>query len=132
MLQLAERLAARVGRQAVQSVTTVAEHRPQRAWRLQGLSGDRVVTTLLAIRRNLCRPLWMLPEPTLLPAEQGYPLLRGRLTLLEGPERLETGWWDDDGIARDYYTAMNPQGLRLWVFRNRSRASTWYLHGFFG
>ncbi len=132
MVQLAERLAARVGRQAVQSVTTVAEHRPQRAWRLQGLSGDRVVTTLSAIRRSLCRPLWMLPEPTLLPAEQGYPLLRGRLTLLEGPERLETGWWDDDGIARDYYTAMNPQGLRLWVFRNRSRASTWYLHGFFG
>ena len=124
MSQLVERLAARMGYQAVQSVTTVAEHRPQHAWRLQLLSGSGVVTTLAAIRQNLCRPLWMLPEPT--------PLLRDRLTLLEGPERLETGWWDEDGIARDYYTAQNPQGSRLWVFRNRKRVPDWYLHGFFG
>ncbi|MGI9272970.1 MAG: Y-family DNA polymerase [Woeseiaceae bacterium] len=133
MSQLAERLAARVGSHSVQSVATVAEHRPQRAWRIQGVLGDRALS---AIRRSLCRPLWMLPEPTLLPADQGYPLHQGRLTLLEGPERLETGWWDDDGIARDYYTAINPQGLQLWVFRNRtckhSRATSWYLHGIFG
>jgi len=132
MSQLAERLAARIGDQSVQSVTTVAEHRPQRAWRLQGLLGGKAVATLSSIRRSLYRPLWMLPEPTLLPAEQGCPLHQGRLTLLEGPERLETGWWDDDGIARDYYTAMNPQGLRLWVFRNRGRTVNWYLHGIFG
>jgi protein ImuB len=132
MSQLAERLIARIGNQSVQSVTTVAEHRPQRAWRLQGVSGGKAVTAMSAIRRNLYRPLWMLPEPVLLPLEQAYPLHQGRLTLLEGPERLETGWWDDDGIARDYYTAINPQGLRLWVFRNRSRATSWYLHGIFG
>ena len=132
MAQLAERLAARIGNQSVHSVTTVAEHRPQRAWRLQGFLGGQSIAPLSSVRRNLCRPLWMLPEPALLPAEQGYPLHQGRLTLLEGPERLETGWWDDDGIARDYYTAMNPQGLRLWVFRNRQRAANWYLHGIFG
>jgi protein ImuB len=140
MSQLAERLAARVGPHSVQSVATVAEHRPQRAWRLQGALGNRTFTALSAIRHSLCRPLWMLPEPALLPAEQGYPLHQGRLTLLEGPERLETGWWDEDGIARDYYTAINPQGLRLWVFRNRTRnrarngnaATSWYLHGIFG
>ncbi len=132
MSQLAERLIARIGNQSVQSVITVAEHRPQRAWRLQGVSGGKAVTAMSAIRRNLYRPLWMLPEPVLLPLEQAYPLHQGRLTLLEGPERLETGWWDDDGIARDYYTAINPQGLRLWVFRNRSRATSWYLHGIFG
>ncbi|MDA0705391.1 MAG: DNA polymerase Y family protein [Proteobacteria bacterium] len=128
MSQLVERLAARVGYQAVQGVTTVAEHRPQRAWRLQDFPGQ----ALPVIRYQLRRPLWMLPEPTRLSAEHGYPLLQGRLILLEGPERLETGWWDDDGIARDYYTAMSPQGLRLWVFRNRQHAPTWYLHGFFG
>ncbi|MDH4124689.1 MAG: DNA polymerase Y family protein [Gammaproteobacteria bacterium] len=132
MSQLVERLAARMGCQAVQSVATIAEHRPQRAWRLLGLPGNSVVTKLAAIRCQLCRPLWMLPEPTVLSAEHGYPWLQGRLTLLEGPERLETGWWDDDGIARDYYTAVNPQGLRLWVFRNRKHAPAWYLHGFFG
>jgi len=133
MTQLAERLAARIGNQFVHSVATVAEHRPQRAWRLQGFPGGKGIASLCAIRHSLCRPLWMLPEPTLLPAEQGYPLHQGgRLALLEGPERLETGWWDDDSITRDYYTAINPQGLRLWVFRNRSRTADWYLHGIFG
>ena len=79
------------------------------------------------------RPLWMLPEPASLRADDGMPHYRGRLTLLEGPERLETGWWDADGVARDYYLAVNPQGMRLWVFRNRRReAAGWYLHGIFG
>ncbi len=132
MSQLAERLAARIGNPSVQGVVTVAEHRPQRAWRLQELLGDRAVTMLSSIRQRLYRPLWMLPEPIVLPLEQAYPLHQGRLTLLEGPERLETGWWDNEGIARDYYTAINPQGMRLWVFRNRNRTPTWYLHGFFG
>jgi protein ImuB len=74
----------------------------------------------------------MLPEPELLPAEQDMPLHQGRLTLLDGPERLETGWWDEEGIARDYYTAVNPGGVHLWVFRNRNRTAAWYLHGIFG
>ena len=133
MAQLAERLAARIGNQFVHSVATVAEHRPQRAWRLHGFPGGPGGAALNAIRHSLYRPLWMLPEPALLLVEQGYPLHDGnRLALLEGPERLETGWWDDDSITRDYYTAMNPQGLRLWVFRNRNHAANWYLHGIFG
>jgi len=135
--QLAERIAARIGTQAVQGITTVAEHRPHSAWRLQGLLCDKTTSILsmarrLTVKRGLQRPLWMLPEPALLPAEQGLPLHQGRLTLLVGPERLETGWWDEDGIARDYYTAVNPRGVHLWVFRNRNRTAAWYLHGIFG
>jgi protein ImuB len=115
-------------------VITVAEHRPQLAWRSQGLLGDKISNALVPAGRDLRRPLWMLPEPALLPLDQGYPLHQGRLRILEGPERLETGWWDEDGIARDYYTAVNPRGMRLWVFRNRNRRRNagWYLHGFFG
>jgi protein ImuB len=74
----------------------------------------------------------MLSEPVPLPVEEGCPLHEGRLEFLEGPERLETGWWDEDGIARDYYTAVNPQGMRLWVFRNRGRDPAWFLQGLFG
>jgi protein ImuB len=130
--QLAERLVARIGNQSVAGVATVAEHRPQRAWRPQGLLSGKKTNALLRIRKDLRRPLWMLPEPALLPVEQGYPLHQGRLRILEGPERLETGWWDEDSISRDYYTAINPRGMRLWVFRNRNRNAGWYLHGFFG
>ena len=131
--QLAERLIARIGDQSVQATSMVAEHRPHYAWRSQSLLADWSGTTLDAPAQYVQRPLWMLPEPALLPADSGYPVHQGcRLRLLNGPERLETGWWDEDGISRDYYTASNADGRRLWVFRNRNRASSWYLHGYFG
>lgn len=132
MTQLAERLAARIGKQSVNGVAVVAEHRPQFAWRTRNLLAGKVSEALSFVRRGLKRPLWMLPEPAPLSAERGYPLHLGRLTLLEGPERLETGWWDEHGIARDYYTAVNPRGMRLWIFKNRSAQADWYLHGIFG
>jgi protein ImuB len=133
MTQLGERLIARVGDQSVYSVNTVAEHRPQYAWRAQSLLSDWASSTSSQVSRYNRRPLWMLPEPALLPAEGVYPLHQGfRLRLLEGPERLETGWWDDDGISRDYYTAVNTAGIRLWVFRSRQQSPAWYLHGYFG
>jgi len=150
--QLAERLIARIGDQSVQAATMVAEHRPHYAWRSQSLladccgselardlsqielskrpNGRRVASRASSLPQ---RPLWMLPEPTLLPADSGYPIHQGcRLRFIDGPERLETGWWDEDGISRDYYTATGQDGRRLWVFRNRNPESCWYLHGYFG
>ncbi len=129
--QLAERLVARIGRQAVNAVTLVAEHRPEEAWRrLSPLSDWSSGVTGIDLRH---RPLWMLPEPVLLPVDGGCPVHEGtRLTLLDGPERLETGWWDGDGISRDYYTAVTRSGMHLWVFRNRRQVPDWYLHGIFG
>ena len=131
--QLGEKLIARIGDQSVYSMSTVAEHRPQYAWRTQSLLSDWASTTLSQVSRHVRRPLWMLPEPALLPAEGVYPLHQGcRLQLLDGPERLETGWWDNDGIARDYYTAVDVAGIHLWVFRSRKQSPSWYLHGYFG
>ena len=130
--QLAERLIARIGDHSVNALTMVAEHRPESAWAAHNPLADWSSSTL-STRDTIRRPLWMLPEPTLLPADGFYPLHRGcRLTLLDGPERLETGWWDGDGVSRDYYTAVNGAGIHLWVFRNRQRTPNWYLHGIFG
>ena len=131
--QLAERLSARIGEQSVNGVSTVAEHRPQLAWRSHSLLSGKAADALVTFADGCERPLWVLREPELLADEQGYPLYRGGLTLLEGPERLETGWWDDDSVTRDYFLAVNPAGMRLWVFRNRQRSKAyWYLHGIFG
>jgi protein ImuB len=85
--------------------------------------------------------LWMLPQPRPLATEQGCPQYGGILKLTDGPERLETGWWDGDGISRDYFVAVNPKGACLWIYRNRgtgnrgtgrTEKSSWYLHGIFG
>ena len=148
---LTERLSARIGDESVHGITTVAEHRPQYAWRRQGVCGDVPHCANVPDYRwgheppglpdesqrdhslRLRRPLWMLEEPRLLASEQGLPVCEGILQLLDGPERLETGWWDDDGIARDYFVARNPKGVHLWVYRNRNREShAWFLHGIFG
>ena len=99
---------------------------------------DPYAPELLAeIRRTnslvLQRPLWVLQEPALLDNDQAGPRYHGPLRLQAGPERLETGWWDDTGIARDYYVAVNPRGVYLWIYRDRSQATAhWYLHGMFG
>jgi protein ImuB len=50
----------------------------------------------------------------------------------DGPERIESGWWDGHDVRRDYYVARNPGGVRMWIFRERSAAGGWFLHGVFG
>jgi protein ImuB len=148
---LAERLSARIGDESVHGITMVAEHRPQYAWRRQGVcsdvphcanvpgqrAGHEPSASLQELQRHnslvLRRPLWMLAEPRPLMTEAGLPVCEGILQLLDGPERLETGWWDDDGIARDYFVACNPQGVHLWVYRDRKEeGGAWFLHGMFG
>ncbi len=79
----------------------------------------------------LPRPFWLLPQPQPLKTQQSWPQFEGRLELLQGPERIESGWWDGHDICRDYYMAATPQGLRVWIYRER-RSKQWYLHGIYG
>ena len=60
------------------------------------------------------------------------PWLRGALQVCGDPQRIETGWWDEAAIARDYYSAIDAHGVRLWVFRERAAPHRWFLHGVFG
>lgn len=130
---LVERISARIGDKSIHGVTTVAEHRPQYAWMPADLAeaGTAVPSYWCEESRVLRRPLWLLPEPKPLAVEQGTPVYQGVLKLLDRPERLETGWWDGNGIARDYYVAVNPAGIHVWVYQDRW-SDSWYLHGIFG
>jgi protein ImuB len=62
----------------------------------------------------------------------GLPRRHGPLELVSEPERIEGGWWDGQDVARDYYTALDTHGVRLWVFRERRAPHGWFLHGIFG
>ena len=132
---LAERLGARIGDDSVHGVMAVAEHRPQYAW--QPRSGfeeaphcGRAPGFELDTSR---RPLWLLDEPRALESCHDGPCYQGVLTLVSGPERIETGWWDENGITRDYFVAINSRGMHLWIYRDRSRnKDAWFLHGMFG
>ena len=83
------------------------------------------------------QPLWLLPAPQpLVERDQGLWLDGQPLQLLAGPERLETGWWQADGLAlRDYFIAQRPDGALVWIFRQRlqdpAAGPGWCLHGLF-
>jgi protein ImuB len=85
----------------------------------------------------LHRPAWLLPEPLPLAERDALPLLQGEaLQLLSGPERIEAGWWDGAGVARDYFIAQTRDGSLVWIFRGRLPSQmgqvNWYLQGRFG
>jgi protein ImuB len=124
--QLIERLRARLGGDAVCGICLVPEHRPERSHRLC-TPGEAAAPA----GRYGRRPLWLLLEPLPLKTRQGHPWLRGRLRLQAGPERIESGWWDGQDTARDYFVAANPQGSCFWIFRERGNIPRWFLHGIF-
>ena len=47
-----------------------------------------------------------------------------------GPERIETGWWRNRIVGRDYYQVETTTGHRYWFFR-RLRDGRWFMHGMF-
>jgi protein ImuB len=126
--QLVERLRARLGEEAVYGVCLIPEHRPEAAWqRVHELH----VSAALKVEEGMLnqampRPVWLLHEPLPLPKPE----------ILQGPERIESGWWDGKGVARDYYIArQSPEasqspGVLLWVFQER-QSKRWFVHGVF-
>jgi protein ImuB len=139
--QLVERLRARLGEDAVYGVASIAEHRPEAAWRrvrelsLAGARREqRVEPNEPSGGEGLPpRPVWLLERP--LPLCESQENHRSGLVLEQGPERIESGWWDGKGVARDYYVARRirgaqSQGAKLWVFQERL-SKRWYLHGMF-
>lgn len=122
---LVERLRARLGDDAVQGLQCAPEHRPERASRAAapGATGPLLPPST--------RPLWLLPAPIALAMQDARPCLDAPLRLLAGPERIESGWWDDGDLARDYFVATDAAHACYWIFRERRGERRWYLHGYF-
>ena len=124
--QLIERLRARLGDTAVLGLSRYADHRPECAWRACEPGSKDTASDAVA-----GRPLWLLPQPRPLSEIAAAPCYDGRLTLLAGPERIESGWWDGRDVLRDYFVASNPSESLLWIYRERNANARWFLHGFF-
>jgi len=120
--QLLDRLRARLGENSVRALQLHADYRPERGWRFVAPDSSAQPGAPAqpdAARPEAPRPCWLLPEPLRIDAPSG---------LVRGPERIESGWWNQDDVRRDYYLAHTAEGTRLWVFRDR-RAGEWYLQG---
>ncbi len=133
---LIERLCARLGEGAIHGLALLDDHRPESTWTLTAPPAP-AARPAGAVDRSapagVRRPLWLLALPRPLALRAGLPRRGGApLTLLGEPERIESGWWDGADVARDYYTARDVHGVRLWVFRERVAPHGWFLHGIFG
>lgn len=132
--RLVERLQSRLGADAVRQLAFYADHRPERSHQSQPLLQRRARGTGVLSLPLAARPAWLLQQPLPLITRQHKPFYQSPLTLLAGPERIESGWWDDALALRDYFIAENELFALLWIFRLRSgsHGSGWFLHGFFG
>jgi len=123
--RIVERLRARLGVEAVHGLETFPDHRPERAYRrtLPGQAADG--------KCELQRPLWLLPQPRRAHADGSLVVMDPPPVLLDGPERVESGWWDDFDVKRDYFVARDSTGAKFWLYRERPDGREWFVHGVF-
>ena len=122
--QTLERLGARLGREQVLCVQPQAAHQPERMqvwlpWQPQPLK--KTAADTLPAHATLL-PTWLLAEPQQLAVQRDGPHYHGALSLLAGPQRLETGWLEGQAVLRDYFVARSAQAGLLWIYRERLAA----------
>ena len=127
LADLLDRLAARLGAEAVVGLACHADHRPEFGSRPTAQTTASVSST----HDIPPRPLWLLDTPEALREVRGRPQHGGPLLLAAGPERIEAGWWDGADARRDYFVAIDRAGRWLWIFRDSRRRGGWFLHGLF-
>ncbi|MCX7155718.1 MAG: DNA polymerase Y family protein [Rhodocyclales bacterium] len=127
LADLMDRLAARLGPQAVQGLACHADHRPELASRA---SSEKSAANA-SLPSVPPRPLWLVEPPEALRELHGRPQRAGPLALLAGPERIESGWWDGGDARRDYFIAVDSDQRWLWIFRDPRPPGGWFLHGWF-
>ncbi|WP_430459893.1 Y-family DNA polymerase [Thalassolituus sp. LLYu03] len=117
--QLLNRLGSRLLPHQLLQLRARPDPRPEQAARLVPCDSDSVRQPQPALRPDLGqRPLWLLAEPLPCPPPEH---------IVSGPERLCSGWWDDQPLRRDYYRAR--QGAQLvWLFHSDGQ---WFIHGVF-
>ena len=142
-----DRLSTRLGRDAVLRPTLVDDAQPEDAveWRMldepRATAGLSRGASLASQEPEGERPLQLLPAPEPInvfwPRHSLKPLRfewRGKLHIVKeasGPERIETGWWKERYVRRDYYVVETAAGGRYWIFQRRDDEQ-WFVHGVFG
>lgn len=124
--QLLSLLLNKIGEQHVHQLSMANSHEPEKATLYQSLNSkltntvSSVVTEPDATYQIPLRPSFLLgkPEPLLMP-----------VSVVHGPERIQTAWWQVDAVARDYFVAKSEDGQWCWVYREPD--SRWFLHGYF-
>ncbi len=132
LIELMEQFVARLGKDSVLKIETTPSYCPELA--IKQLRYDQIGS--LKIEQEVMysystpRPFMLLQNPKELTVKDGRLYNKENITIIGGPERNETQWWNTSDVLRDYYVALERNGSRLWIYRERKK-KTWYLHGYF-
>ena len=117
--EIIDKLCSRLGKDALYTLATVDDHRPEKAWKKSFIDiPDESMDEWPS------RPLWLLKQPVQLQPGRS-------ITVESDAERIETGWWENTDVRRDYFLISDHNGTRYWAFKNRSDNNTLFIHGIF-
>lgn len=142
LAELLDRLAGKVGADAIRRYLPAEHYWPERSIRATSSIRERAPVKW---RTDKSRPVQLLTKPELIevtaPIPDYPPMLfryKGKVHQIkkaDGPERIEREWWLEKGQHRDYYQVEDENGRRYWLFRsghyNAEGANEWFIHGFF-
>ncbi|MBU2880653.1 DNA polymerase Y family protein [Psychrosphaera sp. B3R10] len=120
---------AKLGDNKVKGVCLIDQHHPQLATQYsEGLAIENTIenTKGRAADQKTFEGRYKL-RPSLMTAV-AVPL-KEHVSILHGPERIQTNWWHEHSIQRDYYIARSDKGRLCWVYRTPQK--NWYLQGYF-
>ena len=111
-----ERVRSRLGDGKVWMPQAVEDHRPE--YSSVGRAAP-LASPNSPVMSGMARPTFLLTAP--------WPMPQPDIAPDASFERIESGWWDEHDVRRDYIT-LDINGGRAWVFRELS-TQAWYLHG---
>ncbi len=140
LAELLDRIAGKVGINAIQRFLPTENHWPERSMKLATSLTEQPGTAWPVLQRpiRLVQPpepidvMALVPDhPPRLFVHKGK---RHSIAKADGPERIGREWWQDSGEHRDYYIVEDSDGGRYWLFRSGyydGGDARWYLHGYF-
>jgi len=143
MARLVERLSSRLGDEAVARPVMCDAVVPELAVMLEPMGRERDIESGSNSGGRggpVGRPMRLMARPrpieVMAVVPEGPPVRFSwedqdrRVVRCWGPERIETGWWTDCEVARDYYRVETGTGEWYWLFRRRGD-DEWFVHGIF-
>ena len=118
--QLINRLIARLGSDCITTPCRIQDSRPEYANQLKKCQLSHPLPDIPP------RPIWLLDSPKPL----GYSLEKAGHVLLQGPERVETGWWDFKPVCRQYWIGTCHHERISWIYEDQ-HSKIWWLAGWF-
>lgn len=139
--ELLNNLESKFGNNVIHRYLPNEHHLPERSIKITNSLKDKPATLWC----DKPRPIQLLNEPQSIEVTApipDYPPMnfryKGNLHKVEKAdacERIESEWWLDGGLHRDYYIVEDEEGKRYCLFRlghyDQDKNPSWFIHGFF-